>query len=248
MFFLQSCSSGKQIIYFQNVDSMSGGTIGYGLNTIRPNDILSVRINALVPETAQAYNLQLNQNGGGQGNNLNTNGNAALSGYIVSLNGYINLPILGKIKVLGKTPASVEEELTQLLENEGHLVKPSVHVRVMNSKITVLGEVSRPGTFILNDPFITLPQALGYAGDLTINGKRNNIRIIRDKDGVRETLTVDLTKPDWLNNERYRVRQNDIIIVNPNSKMIKSAGHLGNIGSFFGAFSFVLSTILLLTR
>ncbi|MHA7865486.1 polysaccharide biosynthesis/export family protein [Flagellimonas marinaquae] len=245
-FLLQSCSSGKQIVYFQELDLMDGSDIDYSQNTIRANDILSIRINSSIPEMAAPYNIQMNQNGG-QGNN--GGGNMALmNGYIVGLDGFVNLPVLGKFKAMGKTLGGIEDELTLILGKEGHLPNPSVHVRIMNAKITVLGEVRRPGTFILNEPYITLPQALGYAGDLTINGRRKDIRIIRDDDGVREILTVDLTSSKWLNDDRYSIRQNDIIIVNPNSKVIKSAGHLGNVGSFFGAFSFVLSTILLLTR
>lgn len=126
--------------------------------------------------------------------------------------------------------------------------KPKVTIRYLNAKFTILGEVRSPGTYTYTEQFITLPQALGYAGDLSINARRDDVMLLREENGNRTVYTVDLTSTDWLNDPSYTIRQNDIIIVNPNDAKVKSAGFIGNSGTVLSIVSFLLTSIVLITR
>src|SRR5690606_12736563 len=165
------------------------------------NDILSITVEALVPETAIPYNKQQSQNGMAI-NNIET---LKIQGYLVNAEGKVNFPVLGEISMAGTTLGEAENNLEKILYDGGHLVMPKVTIRILNAKVTVLGEVKQPGTFSFTEQFITLPQALGYAGDLTINGKRDDILLIRQMNGVQHVYHLDLTKADWLNDTTYNI-------------------------------------------
>lgn len=241
---LQSCASKKDVLYFQDAAKYATVPITPVSTTIQPNDILSITVSALVPETTLPYNIQSTGNAGA----IPSLEIMKLQGYLVSPEGGIVFPILGNIIVQGKTTAEVENDLKKILEDGGHLVNPKVSVRILNAKVTVLGEVKTPGTFTFTEQYISLPQALGYAGDLTINGKRNDILLIRESEGVRTITHLDLTSANWMNNPNYVIKQNDVLIVNPNNSKIKTAGYIGNTGTLLTAVSLILSSIILLTR
>ena len=169
-----------------------------------------------------------------------------LNGYLVSNNKTINFPILGEISVAGKTAHDLENYLKQRLESEGHLLKPNVTIRLLNAKFTILGEVNMPGTFTFTEKNISILQALGLAGDLTIDGNRKDIIIIRESDGKRITTKLDLTSSSFLNSPYQNIQPNDVIIVNPNSKKIASAGLVGNTSTVLSIASILLSTIILI--
>jgi polysaccharide export outer membrane protein len=171
-----------------------------------------------------------------------------LQGYLVSIEGTISFPVLGKIIVKGKTTSEIEDYLKELLESSGQIKNPSVIVRVINSKFTILGEVKSPGTYDFTEQNITLLQAIGYAGDLAIGGKRKEVLLIREENGIRQQTTIDLTSTKWFDSPYYFVKQNDIIYVNPSGPVIKSAGYIGNLGTFLSVFSLALSTVLLIIR
>lgn len=239
-----SCASKKDILYFQDAANYTSSPVVYSSTMIQTNDILSITVSALVPETAIPYNIQ-------------TIGNTPtvtnieilrLQGYLVSSEGTIVFPVLGKIPVVKLSTSQLEEHLRNLLEEGGHLVNPSVSIRLLNAKVTVLGEVRSPGTYTYAEQYLSLPQALGYAGDLTINGKRNDIVLIREINGIRTINQIDLTTTSWMKDPKYIIRQNDILIVNPNNTKIKSAGFLSSPLSFLTIASFIMSSIILLTR
>lgn len=241
---LQSCASKKDILYFQDAANYSSVPLAQVSTLIQANDILSITVSAPVPETALPYNFQ---SGGGSAvpPNIET---MKLQGYLVSEEGTIVFPILGNIAVQGKTTSQVALDLKKILENGGHLVNPTVNIRILNAKVTVLGEVNHPGTFTFTEQFITLPQALGYAGDLTINGKRNDILLIRESAGARTITHIDLTTASWMNDPKYAIKQNDVLVVNPNNPKIKTAGYIGNTSVVLTIASLILSSIVLLTR
>jgi len=241
---LQSCASKKDILYFQDNQNYASVPVSRSPNRIQINDILSISVSALVAETALPYNIQIT-GGGAAMPNLET---MKLQGYLVTDEGTINFPVLGTIKVLNKSTSNLEQELKMILDSKGHLVNPTISIRILNAKVTVLGEVNQPGTFSFSEQYITIPQALGYAGDLTINGKRNDILLIREAEGVRTIAHIDLTTASWLNNPVYAVRQNDILVVNPNNPKIKTAGYIGNTSAVLTIASLLLSSIVLLTR
>jgi polysaccharide export outer membrane protein len=168
-----------------------------------------------------------------------------LQGYLVSQEGNIIFPIIGAIKVLGKTTSELENHIKKILIDGNHVIDPTVSVRLLNSKFTILGEVNKAGTYNITENNITLLQAIGYAGDLTINGSRQDVLIIRSMDGVQLTKKIDLTKTDWFNSEFYYIKQNDVIVINPNNNKIKSSGFLGSAGAVMSAISLVLTSILI---
>ncbi len=230
-------------MYLQDANENNQREINYQYTTIQPNDILRIDVETLVPEAAKPYN----KSGAGQiqQNSLLL---LQLDGYLVSNEGIINFPILGSIEVINLTANEVEEKLKELLTSGGHLNNPNISVRIINSKVTILGEVRSPGTYNFTEQNITLLQALGYAGDLTINGKREDVILTRDVDGVKVITHIDLTNTEFMNTEFFYIKPNDTIIVNPNDPKVKSAGYIGNIGTLLGVTSVLLSTIILITR
>ena len=237
-----SCSTKKEILYLQDVDQHHNTEIRYTTTTIQPNDILRINVSALIPESTIPYNNVTTNNGG---NSLEL---MQLDGYLVSETLTINFPVLGLLSVADMTTQSFSDFLKHKLESEGHLKNPSVNVRLINSKVMVLGEVNSPGTYNFTEQNITLLQALANAGDLAITGKREDITVIREEDGLRKIGHVDLTSSDWLDGEFSYVKPNDVIIVNPSAPKVKSAGFVGNLPTLFSVVSLVLTTVLLITN
>jgi len=239
---LQSCSSKKQLFYVQDISENDDLTFPFSEPLIQPNDILYINIAALVPESVIPYNKPRSN----MGNNSNTNENMKLNGYLVSENSLINFPQLGEVSVFQKTVSQLEDFLENKLMVEGHLISPAVTVRHLNHKFTILGDVNSPGTINFTENKLTLLQAIGLAGDLTLQGRRDNILIIREKNSKRSVAHIDLTKSDWLQSEWNYIRSNDVIIVNPNNPKVKSAGFIGNLGTLLSVFSVILSTTLII--
>lgn len=238
-----SCASKKDIILFNDIKVGAETNISYSLPKIQTNDILDVKITTLNPETALPYNTV-----SPSGNSLTSIELMKFQGHLVSAEGKISLPILGEIAVSGKTTFEVEKFIIALLENNGHLKNPTVNVRILNAKVTILGEVKAPGTYNYSEQSITLPQAIGYAGDITIEANRKEVVLIREENGKRNFYKIDLTKSDWFNSPYYNIKQNDIVYVYPNNVKVKSAGFIGNTGIFLNIFSILLTTFVLLTR
>jgi polysaccharide export outer membrane protein len=210
-------------------------------NFFQENDILKIDVTSLEMKASIPYNKGVSGN-----MMMNSPDLMQLNGYLVSKNKTITFPVLGEISVDGKTTTDLENYLKQRLESEGHLLKPNVSVRLLNAKITILGEVRMPGTYTFTENNISLLQALGLAGDLTIDGNRQDIILIRVADGKRITTKLDLTSASWLNSSYQNIQPNDVIIVNPNSKKVKSAGLIGNISTVLSIASILLSTIILI--
>lgn len=243
--FLQSCSTKKEILYFQspNKNSFDGNKLMD--QKIEPNDILSVKINSIDIESSKIYNLDLLESMTGTGMQPEV---IKLKSYLVNNDGTINIPVLGTIKVTDKSTKELQEYLTNKLIKEGHLKEPTVIVRILNSKVTVLGEVKNPGTFTFPEKNLTLLQALGLAGDLNINGKREDVILIRQENNTKTIYHINLTSKDWMDSELYYIKQNDVIVVNPNNAKIKSAGIIGNAATFISAISLLLTGLLLLKK
>ena len=241
---LQSCSTKKQLLYVQDIGENDNPTFAFSEPVIQSNDILNITVGALVPETAKPYN-KLETIGESNSNSIES---MKLNGYIVSEDFFINFPQLGDISVAEKSISQLEDYLEDKLISEGHLVSPTVSVRYLNNKFTILGDVNSPGTINYTENRLTLLQAIGLAGDLTLQGRRDNILMIREENSKRSVTHIDLTKSDWLQTEWNYIRPNDVIIVNPNNPKIKSAGFIGNLGTLISVISILLSTTLLLTR
>jgi len=243
---ISSCSTKSQLVYLKNSDKQNTfSQVDYSAlkNTIEVGDILKIDVQTIVPEAAVPYNkVAANQT---PSYNLDI---LKLEGYLVDDSKTINYPVLGKISVDGLSENDLESKITQLLLEGNHLTNPTVKVRRVNSKFTVLGEVRTPGTYSYYDNNLNLFQALGYAGDLTIDGKRKDVKLIREEDGVRKVYTIELTKADLLNSSNYYIRNNDVIIVNPSFSKVKSAGFIGSPASVASIASLLLSITLLITN
>ena len=240
---LQSCVSKRQMLYLQDVDTVNSQEVRYNNHTLQVDDILKISVGALVPEAAIPYN-----NVTASSVVANTIDVMTLDGYLVSQNSTINFPVLGELSVKEKTTQELENDIKKLLEDGGYLINPNVTVRLLNAKVTILGEVQRAGTFTFTENNISLLQALGLAGDLTINGSREDVMVLRYVDGVQTTARINLTSASWLSGPYQMVKPNDVIVVNPNSAKLKTAGYVGNISAILGITSIILTSILLFTR
>lgn len=240
---LTSCATKKEVLYFQDAEAINLRNLTYSNSTIQIDDIINIKVTALNLESVKPYNVD-----NGIAPNTSLIEILKLQGYIVSKEGTIVFPIIGKIDVVSKTTSQLENHIKKILIDGGHVKDPTVSVRLLNSKFTILGEVNKAGTYTITENNLTLLQAIGYAGDLTINGSRKDVLIIRSKDGVQQTKKIDLTKTDWFTTEYYFIKQNDVIVINPNNNKIKSSGFLGSASAVMSAISLVLTSILIVTN
>jgi polysaccharide biosynthesis/export protein len=240
---LQSCVSKKEMLYLQDLESFNNTNIAYTNHKLQVDDILKIAVSALMPEAALPYNIVTA--GNMVANNLDV---MKLDGYLVSSGMTINFPVLGELSVKDKSTQDLENDIKKLLVDGGYLINPNVTVRLLNAKVTILGEVNMPGTFSFTENNISLLQALGLAGDLTINGSREDIVVLRRIDGLQTTERINLTSANFLRGPYQMVKPNDVIVVNPNSAKLKTAGYVGNVSTVLGITSLLLSSIILLTR
>lgn len=242
---LGSCATKKQVVYFQDGDELASVNIDsiYHHPKIQVNDLLKIDLTALEPESLLPFMFEKNIAPNGSNSRLEL---LKLEGYLVDKEGNINYPGLGKVQVRGKSTQEVQELLASRL---GKFIKDvNVKVRLVNFKFTIMGEVKAPGTYTVSEETVTLPQALAMAGDLSIQGKRENLLIFRNEDGVLTSKRIDLTKTDWMNSPYYFLKQNDMVYVQPNNPRIKSAGFIGNVGSIISVVSILMSAAVLIFR
>ena len=239
---LFSCKSKKEIIHFQNIDSLPSQKSNSYEIKIQPDDLLLIIVSASDMESAIPFNLTavtsssiVRQDALGQ---------QAPQLYLVDANGSIDFPVLGNLKVGG---LSRTEMMKMLKDKIGTYVKtPIVNFRIMNFKVTVQGEVTAPGTYSSASERITLIEALSMAHDLTIYGKRNNILIIREIEGVKTYNRVDITQADFINSAFYYLAQNDVVYVEPNQNKINGAAVGSNTGVLISLSSLTITVIALL--
>ena len=240
---LQSCVSKKEMLYLQDLESYNNTEVTFNNHTLQVDDILKITVSTLMPKAAIPYN---NVTAGNMvANNIDI---MKLDGYLVSQNSTINFPVLGELSVKEKTTHDLENYIKKLLVDGGYLINPNVTVRLLNAKVTILGEVKMPGTFSFTENNISLLQALGLAGDLTINGSREDVMVLRYINGLQTTARIDLTSSSFLKGPYQMVKPNDVVVVNPNNAKVSSAGYVGNLSAILGIASIVLSSIILITR
>ena len=240
---LQSCTTKKQMLYFQDLDQFSNTTLSYSSTKIQPNDILKIDVSDLNPIVAAPFNI----NGSSAGAQTSVD-MMKLSGYLVTPQGNITMPILNEINVSGLTPSEAENKVKSLLINEGYLVNPTVQVRVLNNKYTILGEVNSPGVISFSEESISLLDAIGKAGDLTYSAIRKDVKLIRELDGKRIIYHIDLTTASWMSNPNYRIRQNDVITVTPNKLKVNSGGLIKDPIQLLGVAASLLAVLLLIKQ
>lgn len=218
-----SCGNIKNATYFNETKEARFDYVFESLDPVlRPNDMLSISVSSINPEAAEIFNVS----------NISTvqsstvsGTTAQVSGYLVDQDGFIRFPVLGKLKASGKTKKLLREEITNELENRKLLLEPIVDIRYLNFKVSVLGEVKNPAVLTIPDEKISLLEALGLAGDITIYGKRDNVVLIREEEnGVKQFNRIDLTTDEIFNSPFYYLKPNDIVYVEPiNAKIAETS-------------------------
>ena len=236
---LISCQSYKKVPYLQDMTQVSdteqgGRPIGV---KVMPKDLLTITVSCSTPELAAPFNL------------VNPDReSSAPQQYLVDNQGNINFPVLGEIHVGGLTKLEIENLIIEKLKV--YLKEaPLVTVRIANYRISVLGEVAKPGSFVVSNEKINLLEALAMAGDLTIYGMRDNVKLIRTgQDNKQEIITFDLNKTETVMSPYYQLQQNDIVYVTPNKTKAKNSDIGVSTGLWISGVSVLLSiTNLLLT-
>ena len=239
---LSGCSSYKNVPYLQDADGLNSLPKNLPMYDakIMPKDLLTITVNTSVPEAAAPFNLTI-QSSVNVARSTSLTQQPALQQYLVSNDGSIDFPVLGRLQVSGLTKSEAEnlicEKLGAYLKE-----KPIVTVRMTNYKISVLGEVARPGMFTISNEKVNIFEALALAGDLTIWGQRDNVKLIReDAAGQREIINLNLNKTDIVTSPYYYLQQNDILYVTPNKTRAKSSDIGQSTSLWFSATSILVS-------
>lgn len=244
---MASCSSYKNVPYLQNAEEIKALQAEMPLYDakIMPKDLLTVTVNTTVPEAAAPFNLTV-QTAQNLATSRSTYSQPILQQYLVSNEGVIDFPVLGQLKVGGLTKSEAEDMIREKLKPYLKEV-PIVTVRMANYKISVLGEVARPGTFTVSNEKVNVLEALAMAGDLTIWGLRDNVKLVReDAAGKREIIMLDLTNAEIITSPYYYLQQNDIIYVSPNKTKAKNSDVGQSTSLWFSATSILVSVASLL--
>ena len=237
MFF--SCGSKKDIVYFQNAKDFE--TI-VDTTTFKPrfkvNDIVSIYISAFNLESVKPFNLLKGKS---------QNGGLEFIDYLVDSNGNIDYPILGNVKIQGLTVNEAKELLKQKLAD--YLKDPIVNMRILNFRVSVHGEVRKPGIYDVSGERITLLEAIALAGDLKPKSRRDNVMVIRDINGTKTFTRVDLTSKELFNSPVYYLTQNDLVYVEPNNSGVSESFFDGRINVAISiASTLITSAIVIFVR
>lgn len=236
-----SCSSKKNIIYLQDIHNNLNSSYNYVDYKLKSGDILKINVASENVDANNLFNIHSSV--------MSTNKESVLyDGFLIDSKGYIHFPIVGPIMAAGLSVEDLRFKLRELILGKELLINPFVDVKHINAHFTVLGEVNNPGKheFLKND--LNFIEAIGIAGDLTINGLRNNITLIRNNDGINNSYQIDMTKIDFLSSEYFQIFSGDIIIVNPNRTRVKNAGIIGNSGTLLSLLSFILSSVIVISN
>ena len=245
---ITSCNTSKSVAYIQNSDSISYDNSRFLYDAkIMPKDQLTISVNTVNPEASLPFNLIL-QNSYQQGRTVSSGIGGTLMPYLVDNEGYINFPVVGRLKVLGLTKTECQDLILEKIRPfMAEAENPVVTVVMSSYSVSVLGEVNRPGSFQVGREKISILEALAQAGDLTIYGVRDKVKLIReDATGKKEIHTLDLTNANIVNSPYYYLQQNDIVYVEPNKVKAQNA-RVGNMTTlWFSATSILISLTSLL--
>jgi polysaccharide biosynthesis/export protein len=244
---LSSCVNTRGAVYFND---MQESEFPSGVQNLEPvvqrGDLLSISVSSLNPDASIVFNTP---------NVMVTQASTAsgsisqASGYLVDEDGYIQFPMIGNIKAAGITKKQLKQTITNELAERKLLVDPIVNIRYLNYRVSVLGEVARPSVINIPNEKVTLLEALGLAGDLTIYAKRDNVLLIREERGKKLVTRIDLTGTDLFTSPNYYLKSNDIIYVEPNKTKVASAGWFTQwLPIAFSALSFGVIALDRLTR
>ena len=244
---MASCTSYKNVPYLQNAEEIMAVQAELPLYDakIMPKDLLTVTVNTTDPEAAAPFNMTV-QTAQNLATSRTSYSQPVLQQYLVNNEGSIDFPVLGTLKVGGLTKNEAEDMIREKLKPYLKEV-PIVTVRMSNYKISVLGEVARPGTFTVSNEKVNVLEALAMAGDLTIWGMRDNVKLVReDATGKREIIELDLTNAEIITSPYYYLQQNDILYISPNKTKAKNSDIGSSTSLWFSATSILVSVASLL--
>ena len=250
-FLLTACQSYKKVPYFQNVEVVNEVEQQEKLYDakIMPKDLLTIVVSCTNPELAIPFNLTVASNAGiAVSTSSYVTTQPVLQPYLVDNEGNINFPVLGDLKLGGLTKREAEQLIIDKLKPYMKET-PIVTVRMVNYKISVIGEVTRPGTFTISNEKVNLLEALAMAGDMTVYGLRDNVKLIReDANGKQQIVTLDLNKAETILSPYYWLQQNDIVYITPNKAKARNSDVGNSTSLWFSATSILVSVVSLLVN
>jgi polysaccharide biosynthesis/export protein len=241
---IYSCATKKDVVYFyEGRENIENSLILNYEPKIEKDDNLRINVSSssINEEIVKPFQMKT------QGQNMSggsSRTSALINGYLVNPDGNIKFPVLGEVTVSGLTRIEAEQKLEKLLT--AYVKDPIVDVRILNFNVTVLGEVGSPGRIQVDEATISMPELLAMAGDITYNGKRENITIIREENGIRKVGYIDMTKSDLFDSPFYYLKQNDIIYVQPTYRTVKSAGFFTSYQGIISIGTTIVSLYLLI--
>lgn len=244
LYTLSSCVSRKDIVYFQN-DQIDQTKVFNSYKTVfKADDLLQINISAADLDAVKPFNLSAVT--------YSTTTNRAVGtpqqqAYLINNDGYINFPVLGKLKLAGLTRVEVIDLLKKKLDPD-YIKNPSINITISNFSVTVLGAVARPGRFTIPNERITVLEALGLAGDLDIGAVRGNVKVHREENGTKKTYELDLRSNAIFTSPAYYLQQNDVVYAEPNGPSSQDAAYNKNSGLFISIASLLITVVTLLTR
>lgn len=244
---LVSCTSYQKIPYLQNIETVNATEEVFSMYDahIRPKDLLTITVNTTDPEAAAPFNLTIQSSANSNLTQWVTQ-QAALQQYLVDNQGNIDFPVLGELHLGGLSMNEAESMIRERLQPYLRET-PIVTVRMVNYKISVLGEVAKPGTFTVNNEKVNILEALAMAGDMTIWGLRDNVKLVREEEnGKRNIVVLNLNQADIVESPYYYLQQNDILYVSPNKTKAKNSDTGQSTSLWVSATSILVSIASLL--
>ena len=242
-----SCVSREKIVYFQDLEQRKA-LVDSVQNSFRiqPNDLLSIVVSAYDLNAVRPFNLVSEARPGTDLSGTTVNSNTQQQGYLTAEDGTIDFPVLGRVKVAGLTRTELSELLVKRISE--YVINPIVTIRIVNFKVSILGEVARPGTYNVQGERLTILEALGLAGDMTIFGRRDNVLVIRDNGTGKEYKYMDVREASILNSDYYYLQQNDVIYVEPNNAQIQGSSFNRNTSIYISIASLLISVLVIAFR
>lgn len=244
-----SCIDTKKSTYFNNAQdaNVTPNMADAVFPVIQKNDILSITFSSLSAEASAQFNIANSYSGNSTSTSAAGGQNGV--GYLVNSDGYIQLPMLGNIKVAGLTSKEVKDNITALIIEKKLLLDPVVNIHHLNYEVTVLGEVGKPTVINVPSEKISLLKALGLAGDITIFGKKDNVLLIREVNGKRQVKRIDLNAANFLTSPYYYLQPNDLVYVEANKDKVASSSAFRQVlPTLLSALSVILITLQLLKK
>lgn len=246
-FLMVGCANSKKVVLFNELNQASIKSQVEDLEpVIQKNDLLSITVSSINPEATTIFN---NPNNANTQSSTSAGSTTNIAGYLVNQDGYIQFPVLGNIKAAGLSKKQLKDNITKGLSDGKLLIDPIVNIRYLNFKVTVIGEVGRPNVINVPNEKISLLEALGLAGDLTVYSRRDNVLVIREVDGAKTFQRINLNTNEIFTSPYYYLKSNDIVYVETNKNKVASTSRgLVWIPVIFSALSTVVTIAWLINN